>query len=83
VGGSGPTYPELSAAPGNGAAVGVSPSGSSATNCSAAFLLSALSRRCTIECCFVPNSSGYFSLSRPTIASARSTAGCQDHAEPM
>jgi hypothetical protein len=33
----------------------VSPSGSSATNFSAAFLLSALSRRCTIECCFVSN----------------------------
>ena len=46
-----------------------------ATSCSAAFRLSALSRRCTIECCLVPNSSGYFSLSRPTIASAVS-CGC-------
>lgn len=36
--------------------------------CSAALSLSALSRRWTIEC-LVPNSSGYFSLSRLTMAS--------------
>jgi hypothetical protein len=32
--------------------------------------LSAFSRRCTIECCLIPNCSGCFSFSRPTMASA-------------
>jgi hypothetical protein len=37
---------------------------------SAAFFLSGFSRRCTVECCFIPNCSGCLSLSRPTMASA-------------
>jgi hypothetical protein len=44
------------------------------TSLLAALFLSDFSRRCTIECCFFPNCSGYLSLSRLTIASLRRLA---------
>src|ERR1700760_4013300 len=53
VGGSGPRYPEPPPAPGVGTTA-VVPS-DSAKRFSAVSFLRAFSRRCTIECCFVPN----------------------------
>jgi pimeloyl-ACP methyl ester carboxylesterase len=44
-------------------------------NFSAAFFLRAFSRRCTIECCLIPNCSGCFSFSRPEESVAKLPVG--------
>jgi hypothetical protein len=68
VGGSGHWRPEPSTDPAEKVTVVVALGG--VKSFLAALLLSDFSRRCTIECCLFPNCSGYFSLSRLTIASA-------------
>jgi len=65
-----PPHAAPSTAPGKRAAAGATHGAIPAMSLSAAFLRSAFNSRCTIECCFLQNCSGYLSPNRLTMASA-------------